>query len=283
VITLTGTNVLPLTPELALEFATMPAWRGERPLSEARVTYLRHALEAGQFHSPKWATAKLGGRLVRMNGQHSSFMLSQAPLFPKGLQAVVDEFAVDSESDLGELFTRFDTPASVRPPREQFAALVHGGDLINEGDGRSVPGLERVASAMALATTKFESRFSDPHLRAAVLHQDPEFIDFAWPYITAKGISRPPVLAAVYMSWLKAPAEAAAFWNLVRHENHPSPTNPSRLLARILLTYDGEGQLNLDEGRDLCAKCIHAWNNWRKGTEVSRLYSRIAGQLPAAM
>jgi len=283
VIIQTATRVVPLTPELALEFATMPAWRGERPLSEARVTYLRRELEASHFHTPKWATAKLGDQTVRMNGQHSSYMLSNAPVLPKGLQAVVDEFAVDSENELGELFTTFDTPASVRPPREQFAALVHGGDLIKNGDGRHVPGLERIASAMALITTKFESRFADPHLRAAVLQQDPGFIGFAWPYITVKGISRPPVLAAMYMSWLKAPAEASVFWDLVRHENHPSPSNPSRLLARILVTYWGEGQLTLDEGRDLCAKCIHAWNNWRKGTEVSRLYSRIAGHLPAAV
>ena len=39
-ITQIGTRVVPLTLELALEFATMPAWRGERPLNPKRVEYL---------------------------------------------------------------------------------------------------------------------------------------------------------------------------------------------------------------------------------------------------
>lgn len=280
----TGIRIVELTPELALEIATMPTWRGERRLSPDRVQYLRYELEAGNFHAPRWAVATLGDRTVRMNGQHSSYMLAHAGhLFPTGMKAVIDEFSVDLEIELGELFARFDPPQSVRPVREQFAAFVAAGNLMSEGDGRNTAGLERIASAMMLAMTEFASRSADPSHRVSALHGSPGFIDFAWPWLGTKRMNRPAVLAAMYMSWRQAGEEAGVFWTMVRDESHPSAHHPSRVLARALYEWVRRGSLSLDESRELYTKCIHAWNNWRRGVgEVSRLIGR-SDQLPAAV
>ena len=280
----TGTTIVPLTHHLATDFATMPAWRGERPLSQRRVDHLRRELEAGNFHAPKWAVAKLGSRRIRMNGQHSSFMLANANgHFPEEMNVVIDEFAVDDEVELGELFTRFDPPESVRPPREQLSALLAAGDLVKGGDGPvRRQRLERIASGLILAKSGFVGKPANAHARAAALHGDVDFIEFVWPFATAKGMNRPAILAAIYLTWAKAKEQAQAFWTQVRDESHPSATHPTRVLARALRDRIGAGSLTNDQGRELGTKCIHAWNNWRRGIEVTRLPYRKQGQVPEA-
>ena len=72
---------------------------------EARIKHLREKAEAGQLVTFNWSTAKLGERILRMNGQHSSKMLCDLNgAFPKGLKVHLDTYEVDSSEDLAILF-----------------------------------------------------------------------------------------------------------------------------------------------------------------------------------
>ena len=64
--------------KLAIEVATMPGSDTERVLDEKRVDYLRGQVMAGLAMPFSWAFAvRPDGTIVRVNGQHSSYMLSK--------------------------------------------------------------------------------------------------------------------------------------------------------------------------------------------------------------
>jgi len=138
-------KVVRMTRGLATEFASMQSWKGERPLSEARLTHLRAALAAGSFDSPTWARATFKGKEIRMNGQHTSVLIAgtEEKEIPKMLRAVIKEYTVDTQSELGDLFLRFDHPAGVRHPREQLAALVVASNVVKTADRTLTLGAER--------------------------------------------------------------------------------------------------------------------------------------------
>jgi hypothetical protein len=66
----------PLTIELAEQFRDMKPSPTERDLDPKRVQRLREKLLAGHSITYQWSTAKLGHEVFRMNGNHSSNMLS---------------------------------------------------------------------------------------------------------------------------------------------------------------------------------------------------------------
>ena len=94
-------NVL-ITRELANTFATMTPSPTERPFSEKRLKFLQAKYDANLFIPCQWSSAWLGGTQLRMNGQHSSHMLSKLPdPFPTNLRAYVDEYEVDKPWRIG--------------------------------------------------------------------------------------------------------------------------------------------------------------------------------------
>jgi hypothetical protein len=65
----------------------------ERTFDPARAKMLREKAEAGQLIAFNWATAKFGDKEYRMNGQHSSSVLTELNgQFPQGLNVHVDTY-----------------------------------------------------------------------------------------------------------------------------------------------------------------------------------------------
>jgi hypothetical protein len=260
-----GTRIVPLTLLLAKEFATMLAFVGERPIVKARITWLRRELDAGRFYSPRWAIAKLKGRKYRVNGQHSSAMLVAAGNsgpFPEGLQVMIDEFEVDSEADLAELFARFDPRQSVRTESEVVVAWAR---QFTELAGLKAVTITSATTAVArwkALTGKASLRMS-PEVKRGLVGDHLEFVIWSAAVLKFTMLRGPGVLAAIPATYYCDKDAATVFWYQVAEKSHPSNVNATRALGDFIIKCrDNKSEGALWNERARYAKCIQAWNAW---------------------
>lgn len=261
----TSSKIVPLTRELAEEFATMRSTPGERRLTPKRKNYLLQKFNDGAFHSPVWASATVNGIRYRANGQHSSTMLAELNgNFPVGLPVHVMEFECDGMPDLADLFGQFDAKDSARSVN----------DIITS-HGRIHPELDKISSSdigravASLAYLMGVTRKIGAEERAQLVHAHVQFIVWAHPYLGVRKLSRAPVIAAIHKTWFKNEPAAADFWTRVKEEDHPEVDHPSRVLATFLrdsIVSDRQSKAAMRFSPDsFYIKCIHAWNAYRGG------------------
>lgn len=280
-------KAIPLTPELATEFATMNRSPGERPLKKERVAFLAKKIEDGEFHSPTWAFAWLRGVKYRVNGQHSSHMLSGANgHFPQGLSAVVYEFSCETDFDLAELFRQFDNPESIRSVGDAVNAHAK---IEPELEGISKTAISRAVDGIG-QYEKLNHGVRLSHIdRARLTHSHKSFIKWYSKYYCDRAFSPAPVCAAMYATSLVDTEDAAAFWQLAKDESHPSTQHPTRLMAKWLRELRSTRMPNAGPQRKYVAteiyeRCIHAWNAYRAGRDLKQLksYTTKAGGIAEA-
>jgi hypothetical protein len=91
----------------------------ERVFDPSRAKMIREKAEAGQLIAFNWAVAKIGDKEYRVNGQHSSAVLSELNgEFPQGLKVHMDTYEVDSNDGLALLFRQFDSRKSGHTPTD---------------------------------------------------------------------------------------------------------------------------------------------------------------------
>jgi hypothetical protein len=91
----------------------------ERVFDPSRAKMIREKTEAGQLIAFNWAVAKIGDKEYRVNGQHSSTVLSELNgEFPQGLKVHMDTYEVDSNDGLALLFRQFDSRKSGHTPTD---------------------------------------------------------------------------------------------------------------------------------------------------------------------
>lgn len=257
-----GSKLVPLTRELAEKIATMPRWSGERDLRPKRVTELLEKIEAGLFHSPEWATARMGAEEYRMNGQHSSLALTQSNgSFPAGMMVTIKEFEVDNQTDLGLLFAQFDTGG--RSSKDiTSAGTIDLNDI--HAQLRS-----KIVSGMFHAINDFRNwADSSAEVRVKAIHSDHEFARWAASNLSPKHVCRVPVFAASFLMWRANREACKEFWRLVVSEEHPQVNNPTRTAARELReSRNSKG--GITQVRECAARCIQLWNAWRDGRALS--------------
>lgn len=266
-------ELVPLTPALALEFATMPGLQGERPLRDNRLTFLNKERQSGRFTGPSWAVVvdTTTGARYRANGQHSSTMLSRlvAPEFPVGLSVSIAEYHTDSlQHDAFPLFNLFDNPRSTRSAtdvmglyRAQWADLVDV-DLsflvkicngVNEHEDQQPNG--------QVWTPRERGQFLDrPEVRAfALWAADYETEQHGWMF------QRAGVVAEMFSTIQTDAPTAYEFWRLVLTESHPEPEHETREISRILKDLvPGKGRIGQDRLRKEAAKY---WRRYRRNQQ----------------
>lgn len=260
-----------LTRDVVEDHATNPGWPGERPFSPAREESLKARFDAGQFYSPAWAVAQVGKKRVRMDGQHSAAMLSKLNgEFPKGMKVLVRQFACDDEQDLPELFAQFDGRTSVRSDNDIVNSVA---SLYRDLDGVARSTIRRAMDGIILAANAGEVSKLSIDTRVRMIHENRQFAVFASRFIGPSRMGPIGLVAAMHLTWAKAPQAAGDFWGYVKNETHPDAAHPTRRLAVFLREFADAAERKRWSPRAVMVKAIHAWNAFRSGEQTRLQYS----------
>lgn len=282
----TATKTVKLTADLALDFSTMRATPGERRLDQRRIDYLWGELRSGKFRSPTWARAKWNDTWHRVNGQHTSMMLASkidTTDFPFGLEITIEEFECESVHDLCELFRTYDNKNSVRS---------HS-DIVNQHlrSSESATGVPTSAAEKALAgiilwyvaygQSMWANDVPSDDEKYRLIFSNQNFIEWSHKHIYHKHLAKPGVFAAALELYrMKIPnlQDVELFFEMVLKESHPDSKNATRTLATFLKDLKNKSSPAYKEfsgdTKAHLAKCIHAWNAWRKGAPTALSYYR---------
>jgi hypothetical protein len=277
---LLSTETKPVTRELAIEFRDMEASPTERDLDLRRVAHLKEKAEAGLLVSFQWATAQLGNRQLRMNGRHSSTMLTELDgSFPTNLVAHIDNYDVGDESGLALLFRQFDDRKSGWTPAE--VAVVYQGlyDPL-----RAVPkkiaklGVQGIAwwrrtveKVPAPANDDVYSLMAETGIHS-FLQWLPEIFNVKTAEMQVEA-----VLGAMYATYVASEHGANEFWaSVARNGIAYDDTAPSTVLDEWLKSLKDKTAPNAQILGNLTAAnkyqgCIYAWNAYRKNQSLSEI------------
>jgi hypothetical protein len=272
---LTNTTVRDLTRDYAEEFRKLPGSPTERPLDDRRVAHLKAKAEADQLVTFNWATVKLGDKVMRMNGQHSSTMLCALDgAFPAGLKVSLSEYEVQSREGCALLFRQFDDRKSNRTPSD-VAGAYQGlyGEIRDVSRKEAKLGLEgmlwyrRVVLKQKVPSGDDQfSLFSDEENYAYL-----KWIGDLFTVKTPELLS-PGVIGAMFASYEKNSSEAERFWSDVarggvEYEDQAPATVLDKWL-RAPLEGAREERPAKPPAPQLYQGCIYAWNAHRESKTI---------------
>lgn len=257
-----------LTHELAERFLNMEPSPTERDLNPQRVKHLRQKAEAGHLVTFNWATADINGRTVRMNGQHSSNVLSEMrENFPEGLYVHLDEYEVDSPEGLALLFRQFDDRKSGRSVADvagAFQGLHPKLAEVNKAVAKlGVDGIawwrKTIEGVPVAAGDDVYNLFNEESLHPFLLWLNDIFS------IKTPELRKPQIVAAMYATWDVNREEAKKFWDQVARGGIEYEDNaPSSMLDKWLKdAKDGTLKEELKPAQ-YYQGCIYAWNAYRE-------------------
>lgn len=288
-------KIVKMTPAIAKEFKAMEPAPGDRDLADNRAEKLKAMVVAKNFRPCVWAKAycKETGKTYRVNGKHTSNVMSELNGETKGLFAMIELYECDTLDDLAKLYATFDSRVSVRSTGDINRSFSHA---IAELEGVTSATINTAISGLALAIwgDKY-SRVTSPEQRAELLRANTDFvlwIDSLFHGVGNKdrnAIRRAPVVAAMYLTRQKDKKAAEEFWLAVRDGSGQKHTSGDRRLNKYLLTTavaSGSGRgtkktgdkarssntSGLATGYEMFAKCIHGWNAWRRGAVTDLKY-----------
>jgi len=276
-----SSKVMDLTLPVVQEFRCIEASPVEREINEKRVKHLREKVDAGLAVTFHWVTAKLGDKILRGNGQHSSTMLSQIPeeRFPSGLKVFREHYECETADDFAVLFQQFDDRKSSRTSND-VAAVYQGfqPELIDVAhniaklaiDGytfyqRAIEG----AKNLPLGDMSY-ALFSDKGLHPWIkwlgeLHNS-----------KTKELQNRPVTAAMFGTFQVNETAAREFWDLVSRGGDPDQeTSPERVLDLWLRSiYEGTID-DVVKTTNAYQGCIYAWNASRENKQITSIKSDV--------
>jgi len=279
-----------LTPDLALRFRDMKPSPTERDLNPTRIRHLKEKAEAGQLVTFHWSTAKYSGETLRMNGQHSSTMLSNLNgAFPEGLTVHIDDYEAQTPDDLALLFRQFDDRKSGRS----------AGDVAGAYQGlheplRAVPkaaaklGIDGVSwyrrSIEGVPVPSGDAVYS--LMNETGLHSFIRWLGDIFSIKTPE-LRRAQIVSAMYATYIASEAAARTFWDQVARggveyeDNHPTTVLDNWLKA---IKEDGADLKKDLKPASYYQGSIFAWNAYREDKtikdikyDVRKGFARVIG------
>jgi hypothetical protein len=283
-----------VTESLANKYRDMKSIPRERPLSPIRLQRLYRKISESGSIVFFWASAVCDGVEYRVNGQHSSFLLSTHPnIIDEDMRASCQVYHCENMQAVVDLYQMFDHSDQSRTASDanQAQASIYP-EL--EGVNRRVINL----CVTVFAREKWGIRYA--HIpkehRSKLLGDNLDFVRFLQDVRTAtkggwKLLKRGPVVAAMFQTWKKNRRESMKFWCLVASGEGPRADSPDRKLNAYLLSTgvnSGRGKstkgINGSEPFDvMLARCVTAWNAWRKGGSTSLRVNRIKDRVTNEM
>jgi hypothetical protein len=275
-----------LTPEFVTKFRELPGSPTERDVRRKRVDFLREKATSGQLVNFNWVIAQLEEKEYRMNGQHSSLMLSELNgNFPKDLKVHLDTFKVDDKEGLALLFRQYDSRHSTRSLSDISGAYQGLHENLQE-----VPkdvakyGIEGIVwynhNVESLPTPSGEDAYT--------LFADGRYHEFLkWTSgilsIKTPEMKRVPVLAAMYATYKTSKKDAGEFWEEVARCGIGSDdAKPSTLLDNWLVTATDKKNVTLKPGQ-VYQGAIYCWNAYRSDRQIRDVrYDTKKGFIPVS-
>lgn len=266
-------DVVPLTHALAVEFRDMTPSPTERDFNPARLKMLQQKATAGQLLTFHWAKARMDGKMLRVNGQHSSIMLAELNGdFPSGLSVHVDEYVVDGPQGLALLFRQFDDRKSGRSTADISGAYQN-----------LIPALQAVAKPVGKLGVEgitwyqrniesVDTPLGDEQYTLFNQSLTQQFLIWLNEIFSIKTpeLRKVPVVAAMYGTFLKNPEETRKFWAEVARGGKEYEDNaPSTILDGWLKSIKEE-KLELRPG-DYFRGCVYAWNATRDAKTIKEI------------
>jgi hypothetical protein len=275
--TLVSSATIPLTRELAAEFAGMAPSPTERDLSSSRLRELREKIDGGLAVPFNWATAELDGKQYRINGQHSSRLLNEANgSFPEGVTVHRDHYKCDNDDGLIMLFRQHDPRGSGRSPAD-VAGTYQG----FEDDLHEVPkDLAKMAiEGIAWFLKEIEGNAPRKGDDRYTLFHDSDYHDFLlWVAgifsVKTPEMRRQTVLSAMWGTVDLAEQDARDFWDEVARGGNPSNDDaPSSKLDAWLKAIKAKDEKQVPhrlKAGAIYQGCIYAWNAFRRGDDLPK-------------
>jgi hypothetical protein len=286
---LDNAKTIPLTRELAQTHMNLEPSPTERELDPSRVKHLARKAEDGQLVAFNWAVAKIGEKIVRMNGQHSSTMLcSLNGSFPSDLSVHLDTYNAETEADLAVLFRQFDDRKSSRSSKD-VAAAYQG--LHTDLDDVTRPIAKLAVEGIAWFLRRVEGTMNLGGDDVYTLFDKPQYHPFVKWMGELHTVKTPEmrviaVAAAMYSTFEVNPDQARTFWQQVSRGGVEFEDDaPATILdnwLKLAKNIEEKRRLYLMDGNYWQA-CIYAWRAFIEGKPITKLAYKVdhKGLLPA--
>lgn len=273
---LINSEVKPLTLELAEQFQKLEPSPTERACDAGRIKMLREKAEAGQLITFHWSTARLGGRTLRMNGQHSSAMLTGLDgLFPTGLKVHLDEYEVDNKDALAILFRQFDDRKSGRTASDVAGAYQGLHDQIKDVNRAiaklAVEGVgwyrREIVGTPVPSGDSLYALFGETGLYSFIRWMG-ELFSMKTPEMKKK-----TVVSAIYGTFIANETEAKKFWSEVaRGGVEYEESSPQTVLDTWLKSLAERDKDKPDlKPANFYQGCVYAWNAYREDRTIQAI------------
>jgi hypothetical protein len=265
-----------LTPEAVKKYRDMEASPTERDISDSRIKHLRQKADAGRLVTFHWVTAKIGDKIIRVNGQHSSRMLSDMDgLMPKGLKVLQEHYEVEDGDALALLFQQFDDRKSGRSVND-----IAG---VYQGLQPALANIEKPIAKLAIDGYTWFLRYVE---KVPVVLGDMSYQAFnkteLHPFIEwfaslhnskTRELQNKPTTAAIYGSYIANETVAKSFWEEVSRGGDPDqPELPQTALDVWLRSiYEGTADFEDFGPGNYFQGCVYAWNAARENKLVTTI------------